>query len=150
MALVTEGLADVIEIARQDRPLYDSLPIVLSRWWPGSCDWRSAGGRNGHPRWRRWTSPPSPRSGGGGHRPPASSTPTSTLPTSGVWPASSPSGATRPCSHEVSPEFRGVRGTVTTVVDAYLRSATRSYLRGLDEVAEWVLVMTSAGGLVAL
>jgi len=52
------------------------------------------------------------------------------------------------CSHEVSPEFREYERTATTVVDAYLRSRCRRYLRSIDDVADDVLVMTSAGGLV--
>ena len=52
------------------------------------------------------------------------------------------------CSHEVSPEFREYERTSTTVVNAYLRPVCRSYLRGLAGVAEDVLVLTSAGGLV--
>jgi N-methylhydantoinase A/oxoprolinase/acetone carboxylase beta subunit len=52
------------------------------------------------------------------------------------------------CSHEVSPEFREYERTVTTVVDAYLRPVCRSYLRRVAGLADEVLVMTSAGGLV--
>ncbi len=52
------------------------------------------------------------------------------------------------CSHEVSPQFREYERTVTTAVNAYLRPACRSYLNGLAGVADEVLVMTSAGGLV--
>ncbi len=52
------------------------------------------------------------------------------------------------CSHEVSPEFREYERTSTTVVNAYLRPVCRSYLRGLDGAAGEVLVLTSAGGLV--
>jgi N-methylhydantoinase A/oxoprolinase/acetone carboxylase beta subunit len=52
------------------------------------------------------------------------------------------------CSHEVSPEFREYERTVTTVVNAYLRPACRAYLRSLHGMADSVLVMTSAGGLV--
>ncbi len=51
-------------------------------------------------------------------------------------------------SHEVSPEFREYERTVTTVMNAYLRPRCRSYLAGLAEAAQAVLVMTSAGGLV--
>ena len=51
-------------------------------------------------------------------------------------------------SHEVSPEFREYERTVTTVVNAYLRPVCRSYLHGLDGVADEVWVMTSAGGLL--
>ncbi len=52
------------------------------------------------------------------------------------------------CSSEVSPEFREYERTVTTVLNAYLRPRCRAYLRDLGELAEEVLVMTSAGGLV--
>ena len=54
------------------------------------------------------------------------------------------------CSHEVSPEFREYERTVTTVVDAGLRPACRSYLGRLAGLAGEVVVMTSAGGLVGL
>ena len=40
------------------------------------------------------------------------------------------------CSREVSPEFREYERTVTTVVNAYLRPACRSYLRGLADAAD--------------
>ncbi|HVF74511.1 MAG TPA: hydantoinase/oxoprolinase family protein [Acidimicrobiales bacterium] len=53
-------------------------------------------------------------------------------------------------SSDVSPEFREYERTVTTVVDAYLRPACRSYLLGLRSLAAEVLVMTSAGGLVGV
>ena len=52
------------------------------------------------------------------------------------------------CSSEVSPEFREYERTVTTVLNAYLRPGCRDYLRQLDALADEVLVMTSAGGLV--
>ena len=52
------------------------------------------------------------------------------------------------CSSEVSPEFREYERTVTTVVNAYLRPACRPYVRAVDRLADDVLVMTSAGGLV--
>jgi N-methylhydantoinase A/oxoprolinase/acetone carboxylase beta subunit len=51
------------------------------------------------------------------------------------------------CSSEIAPEMREYERTVTTVVNAYLRPRCRSYLRGLDDAAGEVLVMTSAGGL---
>ncbi len=54
------------------------------------------------------------------------------------------------CSHEVSPEFREYERTVTTVVNAVLRPVCRSYLLGLRDVADEVLVMTSAGGLMGV
>jgi N-methylhydantoinase A/oxoprolinase/acetone carboxylase beta subunit len=52
------------------------------------------------------------------------------------------------CSSDVSPEFREYERTVTTVVNAYLRPRCRGYLAGLDGLANEVLVMTSAGGLI--
>jgi N-methylhydantoinase A/oxoprolinase/acetone carboxylase beta subunit len=52
------------------------------------------------------------------------------------------------CSHEVSPEMREYERTVTTVINASLRPRCRSYLRGLASLADEVLVMTSAGGLL--
>jgi N-methylhydantoinase A/oxoprolinase/acetone carboxylase beta subunit len=54
------------------------------------------------------------------------------------------------CSHEVSPQFREYERTVTTVVNAYLRPPCRTYLRGLADAADTVVVMASAGGLVPL
>jgi N-methylhydantoinase A/oxoprolinase/acetone carboxylase beta subunit len=51
-------------------------------------------------------------------------------------------------SSATSPEFREYERTVTTVVNAYLRPACRAYLEGLEGLADEVLVMTSAGGLV--
>jgi len=54
------------------------------------------------------------------------------------------------CSHEVSPQFREYERTVTTVVNAYLRPPCRTYLRGLADAADTVVVMSSAGGLVPL
>ncbi len=54
------------------------------------------------------------------------------------------------CSHEVSPQFREYERTVTTVVNAYLRPPCRTYLRGLADAGDTVVVMSSAGGLVPL
>jgi N-methylhydantoinase A/oxoprolinase/acetone carboxylase beta subunit len=54
------------------------------------------------------------------------------------------------CSHEVSPEFREFERTVTTVISAYLRPLTSSYLQRLAGLADEVVVMTSAGGLAPL
>lgn len=52
-------------------------------------------------------------------------------------------------SHEVSPEFREFERTVTTVVNAGLRPRCRQYLMRLGDTADQVAVMTSAGGLLA-
>ncbi|MGZ8764977.1 MAG: hydantoinase/oxoprolinase N-terminal domain-containing protein, partial [Acidimicrobiia bacterium] len=54
------------------------------------------------------------------------------------------------CSHEVSPEFREYERIVTTVANAALRPRCRPYLVGIGTVADTVLVMTSAGGLVPI
>lgn len=53
-------------------------------------------------------------------------------------------------SHEVSPEFREYERTVTTVANASLRPVCRRYLAGLADAADEVLVLTSEGGLVPL
>jgi N-methylhydantoinase A/oxoprolinase/acetone carboxylase beta subunit len=52
------------------------------------------------------------------------------------------------CSHEVSPEMREVERTVTTVINAALRPRCRAYLRGIADLADDVSVMTSSGGLL--
>jgi len=51
-------------------------------------------------------------------------------------------------SAEVSPEFREYERTVTTVANAALRPLCRAYLERLAVLADTVLVMTSAGTLV--
>ncbi|MBX3284065.1 MAG: hydantoinase/oxoprolinase family protein [Actinobacteria bacterium] len=51
-------------------------------------------------------------------------------------------------SADVSPQFREYERTVTTVVNAYLRPTCRTYLGGLADAADEVLVLSSAGGLV--
>ena len=154
VALVTtEGFRDVIEIARQDRPsLYDSFvdrpePLV--------------------PRDRRLEVRGRLDSSGGELVPLA--LPDLAVPDgvdaiavcllhADLNPAHEQavaaqliaSGLDVTCSHEVSPEFREYERTVTTVVNAYLRRPCRAYLRRLASVAEEVLVMTSAGGLIPL
>jgi N-methylhydantoinase A/oxoprolinase/acetone carboxylase beta subunit len=51
-------------------------------------------------------------------------------------------------SHEVAPEFREYERLVTTVVNASLQPVCGPYLQGLERVASEVVVMSSAGGLV--
>ena len=51
-------------------------------------------------------------------------------------------------SSEVAPEFREYERTVTTVLNAYLRPLTRRYVAQLPALATRVLVMTSSGGTV--
>ncbi len=52
------------------------------------------------------------------------------------------------CSSEVSPEMREYERTVTTAMNAMLRPVCRRHLRDVATIADEVLVMTSAGGLV--
>ena len=155
VALVTtDGLADVIEIARQDRPaLYDLWADRPEPLVPRDLR-LEVGGRLG---------------GDGSEVEPLDD---ETIPTVAegvdavavcllhadldpvheqrVAAVLAQRGHEVVCSHEVSPEFREYERTVTTVVDAYLRPVIRSYLHQLGDVADEVLVMTSAGGLVAL
>jgi N-methylhydantoinase A/oxoprolinase/acetone carboxylase beta subunit len=148
----TAGLADVIEIARQDRPsLYDQLasrpePLV--------------------PRDRRYEVT-GRLAGDGSELVPVDA---SSLPDlddavgavavcllhADLDPAHERAvaavlrerGLDVTCSHEVSPEMREYERTVTTVINASLRPRCRAYLRGLADLADDVLVMTSAGGLM--
>ncbi len=53
-------------------------------------------------------------------------------------------------SCEVSPEYREYERTVTTAVNVSLRPQCRGYLDALGGLAPTVLVLTSEGGLVAL
>jgi len=52
------------------------------------------------------------------------------------------------CSSEVSPQHREYERLSTTVANAYLRPGCGDYLARLSGLAETVLVLTSAGGLV--
>ena len=151
VALVTnEGLADVIEIGRQDRPsLYDQLAPRPSHWYRGwryevAGAWRRTG-----PSWRP-SIPRDPghrpgRGGGGGvpaprrHRAGAGT---------GVAEALRARGHDVSCSHEVSPEMREVERTVTTVINAALRPRCRPTCGGVADLADDALVTTSAGGLL--
>lgn len=53
-------------------------------------------------------------------------------------------------SYDLSPEYREYERISTAVVNSYVRPACRSYLAELAGLAQEVLVMTSAGGLVPL
>lgn len=53
-------------------------------------------------------------------------------------------------SNEVSPEFREYERMLTTVVDAALRPVCRAYLGDVGRLAPDVSVMTSAGGLTGI
>ena len=129
VALVTtEGLRDVIEIGRQDRPsLYDQLASRPEPLVPRELRYEVAGrlaadgselapGRSG-----RGGCAGDRGVGRGGGGVPAARRPR-TRPTSGRWRrCCGTRGHDVTCSHEVSPEFREVERTVTTVVNAALR-----------------------------
>lgn len=155
VALVTnEGFADLIEIARQDRPsLYDQdvdrpEPLVPRAWRlevPGRLD---ATGAEIEPV-RPADLPEVPAE----VRSVAVCLLHSDLDPSheqAVKAELERRGVDVTCSHEVSPEFREYERTATTVINAYVRPACRTYLRNLDGVADEVVVMTSAGGLLPL
>jgi N-methylhydantoinase A/oxoprolinase/acetone carboxylase beta subunit len=153
VALVTtQGLADVIEIGRQDRPsLYDQLASRPEPLVPRHLRYEVAGrlAADGTE-----LSPIEP----GGLPPidPAAEVVAVCLLHADIEPAHERAvaaglrarGHDVSCSHEVSPEMREVERTVTTVINASLRPRCRSYLRSIDRFGDDVLVMTSAGGLV--
>lgn len=150
--VTTEGLADVIEIGRQDRPsLYDQFADRPAPLVPRELRFEVAG-----------------RLGADGTE--IAPVDLDTLPDipddveavavcllhadldpsheQAVAAALRDRGHDVVASHEVSPEFREYERTVTTVVDAGLRPRCRAYLQRLDGVADRVSVMTSAGGLL--
>lgn len=166
--VTTEGLADVVEIARQDRPsLYDQLASRPEPLVPPARRHEVAGRLDadgtelapidvatladlvtGHGR-------PSgePR---GPEVPATPATVAVCLLHADVNPAHEQAvaevlrvrGLDVTCSHEVSPEMREYERTVTTVINAALRPRCRAYLRDIADVSDQVLVMTSAGGLL--
>jgi N-methylhydantoinase A/oxoprolinase/acetone carboxylase beta subunit len=153
VALVTtEGLADVIEIGRQDRPsLYDQLasrpePLVPRAWRYEVAGRLAADGTE--------LAPVEP--GGLPRIDPAVEAVAVCLLHADIEPGHERAVADElrsrghdvSCSHEVSPEMREVERTVTTVINAALRPRCRAYLRGIADVADEALVMTSAGGLL--
>ncbi len=151
VALVTNvGFADVIEIARQDRPaLYDPAVVRPEPLVPRELRLEVAGrlAADGREIEALGAVPEIP------HGVEAVAV---CLLHSDLQPAHEmlvgmeleANGHDVTCSCDVSPEYREYERTVTTVVNAYLRPACRSYLRSLDDAAGSVLVMTSAGGLV--
>ena len=151
VALVTNrGFADVIEIARQDRPsLYDQWadrpePLV-ARHLRLEVDGRlDADGGEVEPL---GSTPPVPEE--------ADAVAVCLL-HADLNPAHEQAvaadlrgrGLDVTTSSDVSPEFREYERTVTTVLNAYLRPVCGPYLGRLGDLAGEVLVMTSAGGLV--
>jgi N-methylhydantoinase A/oxoprolinase/acetone carboxylase beta subunit len=153
VALVTtEGLRDVIEIARQDRPsLHDTSVVRPAALVPRAWRFEVQGRLDSHGRELRRvdpaTLPPIPADVRGvavcllhADRSPVHE--------QAVAEALRAAGHDVSCSHEISPEVREHERTITTVVNAALRPRCRAYLRGIAEVAGEVQVMTSAGGLV--
>ncbi len=155
VALVTTaGFADVIEIARQDRPsLYD--PWADRPTPPVARDDRlevverlDATGAVLH-AYETGTAPPVPE---------GCEAVAVCLLHADLNPAHeqlvaaelAADGRTVSVSHQVSPEFREYERTVTTVLNAALQPRCSAYLRGLTDAAGEVAVMTSAGGLVDL
>jgi N-methylhydantoinase A/oxoprolinase/acetone carboxylase beta subunit len=153
VALVTnEGLADVIEIARQDRPsLYDPFADRPAPLVPRPLRYEVAG---------RLAADGSELMPVG--RAPAIAASVTAVAVCllhadlksahemAVASSLRERGYDVTASHEVSPEFREYERTLTTVVNAFLRPVCRDYLLGLGALAAEVLVMTSAGGLVPL
>jgi N-methylhydantoinase A/oxoprolinase/acetone carboxylase beta subunit len=165
VALVTtEGFADVIEIARQDRPsLYDPradrpTPLVPRDLRFEVVERLAADGTELVPVDEASVATVVAAlagAGGGDAGSPVEAVAVSLLHAdlddsheAAVVSALADAGLDASRSSEVSPEFREYERTATTVVNAYLRPVCRRYLRGLTDAADEVLVMTSAGGLV--
>lgn len=150
--VTTEGLADVVEIGRQDRPsLYDQFADRPTPLVPRDLRFEVAGRL----------------AADGSELTPVDLSSLPDLPgdveavavcllhadldpghEQAVAAALREQGHDVVASHEVSPEFREYERTVTTVVNAGLRPRCRTYLRRLADVADDVSVMTSAGGLL--
>lgn len=156
VTLVTnEGFADVIEIARQDRPsLYDPWadrpePLVARHRRIEVAGRLGPDGAELHPldigRLERSVGVPDD----------AEAVAVCLLHSDlddrherAVAEALTARGLDVSLSADVSPLFREYERTVTTVVNAHLRPVCRHYLTGLGDVADTVSVLTSAGGLV--
>ena len=150
--ITTAGFADVIEIARQDRPsLYDAWadrppPLVDRSLRLEVVERMAADGTVLIPLG------PTPAVPGG-----VAAVAVSLL-HADRYPAheAAVAGGLRAlgwdvtASSELAPEFREYERTVTTVLNAYLRPACGPYLSALAGLAPSVVVLTSAGGLVPL
>ncbi len=148
--LTTAGFADVIEIARQDRPsLYDPTVVRPEPLVPRELRLEVEGrlAADGSEIEELGPVPPVPE---------GVEAVAVCLLHSDLQPAHEMLAAIElesrgldvSISCEVSPEFREYERTVTTVVNAYLRPVCREYLHRLGTAADRVDVMTSAGGLV--
>ena len=152
VALITnEGMADVIEIGRQDRPsLYDHFadrpaPLV-ERAYRLEVSGRLDG--TGHEVDPLGTAPSVP---------PDAEAVAVCLLHSDLNPSHEralerllDTDLPVSVSSDVAPEFREFERTVTTVLNAYLRPPCEEYLSRLTSLATTALVMTSAGGLVPI
>ena len=150
--VTTAGFADVIEIARQDRPsLYDPgvdrpEPVVPRRWRYEVTERLDAHGRVLVPLDPSSVPVPDPE---------VEAVAVCLLHADlcadherAVGELLRARGLDVSLSVEVSPEYREYERTVTVALNAYLRPVCRRYLRRLEPLAGEVLVMTSAGGLV--
>ncbi|MBV8161605.1 MAG: hydantoinase/oxoprolinase family protein, partial [Acidimicrobiia bacterium] len=151
VALVTNrGFADVIEIARQDRPsLYDQWADRPEPLVPRALRLEVAGRLDARGQEIEPVGPPP-------QIPDEAEAVAVCLLHADLDPAHERAVADelRARGHDVtissgvSPEFREYERTVTTVVNAYLRPVCAPYLGRMTDLAGDVLVMTSAGGLV--
>ena len=153
VALVTtEGFADVIEIARQDRPsLYDIWADRPEPLVPRERRFEVGGRLDAAGREISPVAVDGLPALPDGARAAAVCLLHSDLNPAherAVAAALEAQGIDVSCSSDVSPEFREYERTVTTVVNAYLRPVCRPYLERLDALAAEVLIMTSGGGLV--
>lgn len=149
VSLITnDGFADLIEIARQDRPsLYDQFADRPEPLVARSARFEVAGRLDAS----------------GDEITPIDTTALPRIATHAVAVcllhsdlnpaheravAAALSGHDVSLSSEISPEFREYERSVTTVINAYLRPVLGEYLGRLSDFADDVLVMTSSGGLL--
>jgi N-methylhydantoinase A/oxoprolinase/acetone carboxylase beta subunit len=152
VALVTtRGFADVIEIARQDRPaLYDQWTDRPEPLVPRELRLEVAGrlDATGAPLEPLSREPPTVPAGVEALAVCLLHSDLDESQERELTERLAPLGLPVWRSSQVSPEFREYERTVTTVVSAHLGPTCRDYLARLATMADSVLVMTSAGGLV--
>jgi N-methylhydantoinase A/oxoprolinase/acetone carboxylase beta subunit len=161
VALVTnEGFADIIEIARQDRPsLYDQavdrpVPLVPRRWRYEVRGRLAADGTELVP----FDPATLPELDPGidvvavcllhSDRNPAHERAVREELLARAARSAAGKAVEVTLSCELSPEFREYERTVTTVVSAFVSPVCRAYLERLASVADTVSALTSAGGLI--
>jgi len=158
VALVTnKGFADVIEIARQDRPsLYDPFADRPEPLVARGARLTVSGRLDGSGRELEPVGPaPGPTEVGAAEAVAVCLLHADLNPVheQAVAAELRAAGHDVTASHEVAPEFREYERTVTTVANAYLRPMCRRYLAGLTGLPRLpgsvatVQVLTSAGGL---